>query len=190
MGLFDLFAAKSADPNDPIEALYRIIMRQSRQPSLFAACAIPDTPDGRYDILAVHVHMALRRIKDQGDDAQAAAQALFDLMFRDMDTNLREMGIGDMGIAPRIKKLAQGFYGRMESYDAGLDADDGEATLIAALERNVYRHGLPEDGDAVRCLARYVRRQHDHVATQPVADVIAGRIAFMETDAALAGEGA
>ena len=166
-------------------------MRQSRQPALFATCAIPDTPDGRYDALALHMHMVLRRIKDQGADAQATAQALFDLMFRDMDTSLREMGIGDMGIGKRIKALAQGFYGRLEAYDAGLDAaDDGDETLIAALERNVYRHGLPDDAAAARRLARYVRAQHAHVATQTVADIVAGTVAFLDTDAVLAGDGA
>ena len=78
MGLFDLLTAKSASPRDPFVDLYRAVMAQSRNPRLFQLFEIPDTPDGRFDLLIVHMHMVLRRLKDKGDAAQNCAQSLFE----------------------------------------------------------------------------------------------------------------
>jgi len=182
MGLIDFFKAPPPSQMDQsVAAIYDTVMRQSRSPELYLEMSVPDTVDGRFDLLAVHMHMVLRRIKDQGDSAQIMGQKLFDAMFRDMDTQLREIGIGDMGIGKRIKKMAQGFYGRMESFDVGLDSED-ESILSAALERNVYRHGLPEHPEALTRLAAYVRAQHGHIESQTIDDIVAGKLSFLMSD--------
>lgn len=181
MGLFDIFMAPPTDLDHSVAAVYDAVMRQSRAPELYLHMAVPDTADGRYDLLAVHMHMVLRRIKDRNETAQRMGQKLFDTLFLDMDTQLREMGIGDMGIGKRIKKMAQGFFGRMKSFDEGLAVDDNGA-LMAALERNVYRHGVPDDATVLPRLAAYVRAQHDNIAGQAIDDILAGSITFLPVD--------
>ena len=137
--------------------LYATAVEQARHPAFYLGSGVPDTPDGRFDMIAVHVALLLRRLRKDHAVAAEVAQALFDLMFADMDQNLREMGIGDIGVGKRVKAMAQAFYGRLSAYDSGLDsAEDGK--LTAALKRNLYRKTAPCDA-AVAALAAYVRRE-------------------------------
>jgi len=92
-----------------------------------------------------------------------------------MDRSLRERGVGDMGIGRHIKKMGKAMFGRAEAYEAGLDGD--AAALAAALKENVYRQSLP-DADQLAHMALYMRRAADHMSTQCVADVTAGKVDF------------
>lgn len=157
------------------EELYVGAVAQARDPGFYLRCGVPDTVDGRFDMIALHVYLLLRRLRTGGAAAGATAQALFDTMFADMDRNLREMGVGDLGVGRRVKAMAQAFYGRMSAYDRGMDGN-GE-TLETALARNVYR-GAQTAPVALAALASYVRREAHALSVQPLDGLLAGRNTF------------
>lgn len=159
--------------SDTTDAVYRLIVAQARQPAFYTGCDVPDTPDGRFDMVVLHAILILRRLHDDLSFSDEA-QALFDLLFVDMDENLREMGVGDLAVGKRVKGMAKGFYGRLAAYDAALKDPDA-APLTAALLRNVYRHGTPRDG-ALAALTAYVRREAAALDAVPVDAV--GRAGF------------
>ncbi len=156
--------------------LYTRVVEQARQPLFYLDLGVPDTPDGRFDMIALHAALLLRRLRRDRERTEAVSQAVFDLMFADMDQNLREMGVGDLAVGKRIKAMAQGFYGRLAAYDVGMAAP-GDEVLADALARNVYRHRPPGEGDATG-LAAYMRRQAARLEAQPVEALMAGEVAF------------
>jgi cytochrome b pre-mRNA-processing protein 3 len=143
--------SRSGSPRPTIEAIYGMIVAQARLPAFYQRCHVPDTVNGRFDMVLLHLWLVLRRLRacEQG---AAPAQALFDRFCSDMDDNLREMGVGDLTVPKRMLGFAEAFYGRTAAYDAALQA--GGAALAQALARNVVL-----DADAARAepLAAYVR---------------------------------
>tara|TARA_R110002072_G_scaffold14107_26_gene58883 strand:- start:910 stop:1443 length:534 start_codon:yes stop_codon:yes gene_type:complete len=173
MPLSTLFR-KSGPPGN-IHEIYRIIVERARQPRFYTDFGVPDTVDGRFEMVTLHAFLVLRRLKGASESSSDAAQALFDLMFEDMDVSLREMGAGDMGVGKRVKAMVQAFYGRIASYEAGLSG--AEAGLEEALSRNVY--ATVEHSEAsVAALARYLRAQATHMAALDLQDVEHGKFAF------------
>lgn len=158
-----------------VEALYERIVAAARQPRLYAEWNVPDTPLGRFEMVSLHVFLFLERAQGEAGPVRALAQDLTDEFFKDVDHSLRELGIGDLGIPKRMKKLARMFYGRTTAYSAALAAGD-EAALAAALARNV-RPDAAEWPEAPQ-LARYAAAAHAALAVQPLDALLAGRIAF------------
>jgi cytochrome b pre-mRNA-processing protein 3 len=156
------------------ENLYKEAVQQARQPGFYAELGVADSVDGRFDLIAVHVFLLLHRLGQEGADGKALAQALFDLMFSDMDFNLREMGVSDLSVGKKVKTMAKAFYGRIAAYEAGL-AD--EKVLGEALIRNLYR-GAAVEATQVGLMAGYVRRMADHLAGQSLVDLKEGRVSF------------
>lgn len=161
----------------PATAIYGALVAQARAPGFYRALGVPDTPEGRFEMIALHAFLVLNRLK-RPDTARTAGdgelgQALFDLMFTDMDRNLREMGIGDLGVAKRVKALARGFYGRIAAYDRGLE--DGEG-LEEALVRNVYGGRAP--GGAAVALAAYTMASLGTLRRLSLEDIRSGTLAF------------
>ena len=145
----------------------------------FAALGIPDTLDGRFEALALHAFLVLRRLKGQGAEAERLAQAIFDTMFDDMDRSLREMGVGDLGVGRRVKAMAQGFYGRIAAYDRGLA--QGDDVLAEALRRNVFGTAAETATPSVRCLnalCAYIRQSDQALAGTALEVLRAGNISF------------
>ncbi len=147
--------------------LYARVVEQARAPAFYAAYGVPDTLDGRFEMVVLHVFVALRRMKRDGAATSALAQALFDAMFDDMDRSLREIGVGDLSVGKRVKDMARGLYGRIAAYDAGLD-DAGDA-LVEALARNVYGTVSAPPRPGLDALARYVRQAGAAFDTMPAA---------------------
>ena len=147
--------------------LYARLVEQARGPGFYAALCVPDSLDGRYEMVGLHVFLALRRLKREGAATAALAQALFDTMFADMDRSLREIGVGDLSVGNRVKDMASGLYGRIAAYESGLEDADG-AALEHALTRNVYGTVAPPPA-AVAALARYVRAAAAALEMVPVA---------------------
>ncbi len=132
-----------------IAGLYKRVAAAARQPGLYARLGVPDTIEGRFEALALHMVLALRALRHKPDPAGDVARDLTDAFFRDLDASLREMGVGDTSVPKRMKTLAEAFYGRAGVYDAALDAAD-EDGLARALGRNVHGSDAPAPG-----LARY-----------------------------------
>jgi cytochrome b pre-mRNA-processing protein 3 len=97
--------------------LYDAIVAQARQAVFYRDHGIPDTVPGRFEMLAMHMFLVLERLKVLGDEADPLAQQLVNVMFDDMDDVARELGVGDMAVAPKVKKLARSFRSRLEAYE-------------------------------------------------------------------------
>jgi cytochrome b pre-mRNA-processing protein 3 len=139
------------DPRRPvIVALHQRVVAAARHPDLYGPLRVPDTLEGRFEVLTLHVVLVLEALRGLSAPADEVGQELVDEVFRQLEASLREMGVGDVVVPKRMKVLAQEFYGRARAYDAALASGD-ETALAAALTRNVYAGATP--GDA---LARYV----------------------------------
>ncbi len=158
-------------------ALYAAAVARAREPLFYAALGVPDSLEGRFEMISLHVYLVLRRLKAAGEaGADALGQAVFDLMFADMDRNLREMGAGDLGVGRRVKTMAQAFYGRIRAYDEGMAAPGGDL-LAAALARNVFAgEGAP--AGAALPLAAYMRSAASALEAMPLSALVSGDAAF------------
>jgi cytochrome b pre-mRNA-processing protein 3 len=174
MKLLGIFRA--GGPEAAAKQLYATLVAQARQPGFYTACGVPDTPDGRFDMILLHAFLLLRRLKRDHAKTVALGQAVFDLMFADMDQNLREMGVGDLSVGKRVKAMAQAFYGRIAAYETGLAASNG-GTLAHALRRNLYRKMHPADADLAR-IADYLRREADNLDQQLLDAMLKGDVRF------------
>jgi cytochrome b pre-mRNA-processing protein 3 len=117
-----------------IEAIYGMIVTQAREPLFYRALGVPDTVNGRFDLLLLHLWLVLRRLKSVADGA-GLSQALFDHFCNDMDDNLREMGVGDLTVPKRMQAFGEAFYGRTAAYDFALT--EGHEALAQALCKNI-----------------------------------------------------
>lgn len=156
--------------------LYSAIVTQARKSDFYSRLDVPDTLDGRFDMIILHAFLVMRRLGRIGAEGRALSQALFDLLFADMDNSLREIGVGDLSVGKKVKVMAQAFYGRVEAYEAGLNAADS-AVLKLALTRNLYGTANPSD-HGLGAMAAYVRRADAVLALQPDREIIAGNPSF------------
>jgi cytochrome b pre-mRNA-processing protein 3 len=141
-----------------VEELYYRIVAQARQPVFYRDYLVPDTINGRFDMIILLTALIVRRLRaeSQSEDARALADGLFEVLFADMDRSLRELGVGDIRVGKKVKAMAKAYYGRSKAYD---DALDGKQPLEAALARNLYGEPGAEDGaPEVSALAAYVRQ--------------------------------
>src|SRR5271166_5584648 len=92
-------------------SLYGSLVEHARAPALYAEGGVPDSLDGRFESIALHVFLALRRLRHGGDAEAPLGQALFDRMFEDMDGSLREIGVGDLSVGVKVKEMARALYG-------------------------------------------------------------------------------
>jgi cytochrome b pre-mRNA-processing protein 3 len=151
---------KSAERKQAARGLYDQLITRARNPVFFLDFGVPDTVDGRFDLLALHAWMTLARLKAAGQDE--LAQELTNIVFVGFDEALREQGAGDIGIGHRIKALANAFYGRLAAYEAA----KGEEAMAAALARNIWRGS--DVGPEARKLASYVSRARQHLESSGV----------------------
>jgi cytochrome b pre-mRNA-processing protein 3 len=152
-----------------VRAIYAAIVAQARQPVFYAELGVPDTLEGRYDMLMLHAFLYMRRLKDEAEPAKSVAQEVFDLMFADMDRSLRELGVGDLTVPKKIKNMAQAFYGRAAAYDAALAKPGPD--LAAAVGRNVFGGDAPA-ASGVAAVADYMRGAVKALAGQDTESLI------------------
>lgn len=156
--------------------LYAVIVAQARSPDFFASLKVPDSVDGRFDMISLHVFLVLRRLRHSGDDGDEFAQTLFDAFFADMDRSLREMGVGDLGVGKRVRDMSKAFMGRIDAYDRALDADSRQ-DLTDALVRNLFRGDSPGQAVLDR-LGDYIHLGVEVLAGQPVDEIMGGTVEF------------
>ena len=166
-----------------IAVLYGAIVAQARNPAFYQQYGVPDTANGRLEMIMLHSVLVLRRL-EANDALRPLGQALFDYFCSDMDANLREMAVGDMAVPRKMKAIAEAFYGRKRAYDTALAAP-GPDELAAALARNVH----PEpDAAGVRHLAAYMRDAVRTLAGVDDAALARGALAFPDPLAFAAAE--
>lgn len=174
MGLFDSLRRKrhtAAIAND----LYLKTVEQSRSPGFYTELGVPDTVDGRFDMIILHIMLVVRRLRGQSKEAVAVSQEILNLMFADMDRNFREMGIGDMSIGKHVKKVAKAFYGRAEILEAGLESNHG--ALVEALINTIYR-SVDEPHPYAETMATYVADTDTILTGQALSDLVSGQLDF------------
>jgi cytochrome b pre-mRNA-processing protein 3 len=152
-------------------ALYHACVNQARRPEFYQSFGVPDTLDGRFDLLLLHAFLIMRRLGSEPE----AKQTLFDLMFADMDRSLREMGVGDMSVGKKMRPMISAFYGRAKAYDASIAANDD--ALAETLQRNLYGNAAVKP-EKTQALAAYVRRAAEALDKQPTAAILAGKVIF------------
>ena len=179
---FNHFRRPRSSPAGSIDAIYGMIVTQAREPSFYRDLGVPDTVEGRFDLLLLHLWVVLRRLRrtdgamEPGsgpirEQIQALAQGLFDRFCEDMDDNLREMGIGDLAVPLRMQAFGEAFYGRSKAYDLALGRQDsgqdsGQSSehgsepaidaLAQAIDKNILCSGGPGHARALAAYARAV----------------------------------
>src|SRR5712672_4439400 len=147
---FNHFRKPRIPSRGTIEAIYGMIVTQAREPLFYRDLGVPDTVNGRFDLLVLHLWMVLHRLKSM-EGAAELSQALFDHFCDDMDANLREMGVGDLAVPKRMQAFGEAFYGRAAAYEQALVS--GSAALAQALCKNILNG---EGIEKARRLASYV----------------------------------
>ena len=182
--ILNLFRRTSRD--DSIATLYGAIVAQARAEAFYLPHRVPDTANGRLEMIVLHAVLVLSRLEAEGDSVRPLGQALFDHFCSDMDGSLREMGVGDMAVPRKMKAIGEAFYGRKRAYEAALTATEpGE--LAAALARNVHGASAADPAAAER-LAAYVREAARMLAAIDGAALARGTVAFPDPQAFAASE--
>ncbi len=159
------------------DALYRRVAAAARDPDLFARHGVPDTVEGRFEALSLHVFMVTSRLDSLGAPGAALAQEFVDRFFLDLDGAVRALGIGDLSVGKKVKAYARNFYGRVDAYREALAADAGPNALEAALRRNLL--GVPKDSTApVDALAAYVRASRGRLWALDLIAISSGKPLF------------
>lgn len=163
--------------------LYGKVVAAAREPFFYRDLGVPDTLDGRFDLVGLHAFLVIRRLSALPPPGPDVAQAVFDAMFSDMDINLREMGVSDLAVGKRVKAMWEAFHGRANVYATAI-ADSDAAVLAEALARNVWRGQVP-DAETPRRLAALVRRQAAMLEALPAEALVAAQLRFEAPEEAL-----
>ncbi|MFM8820384.1 MAG: ubiquinol-cytochrome C chaperone family protein [Phenylobacterium sp.] len=153
--------------------LYAACVAQAREPEFYTALGVPDTVEGRFELYSLHVILLMDRLVRQGDEATEVSQGMFDAYVRALDDALREMGVGDLSVGRKMRKIGEALYGRLRNYEAALQEQEGAEPLTTILARTVYE-GV--ESPPVEAMAAYVRNQRVHLAGQELRGFLEGRV--------------
>ena len=173
--LFSLFT-RARDRSRHGAWIYNAIVEQARRPQFYESMEVPDTLDGRFDLIVLHAGLYLPRLKAVPAEGKDLAQATFDQMLNNLDQTRRELGVGDTTVPKKMQNMVQAFYGRATAYDTALKGGDADA-LRAALQRNVYR-GADIGHPKLDALATYVRAASEALKAANDTDIVAGTFAW------------
>ncbi|MEP3280023.1 MAG: ubiquinol-cytochrome C chaperone family protein [Stappiaceae bacterium] len=173
--MFGLFNRRD---DQSVFRIYSQIVAQSRQPYFYKTLSVPDTVDGRYDMIVLHLILLFHRFQSEDKQVKDFGQQIFDLFFKDMDRNLREMGVSDTSVPKKVKKMIEAFYGRASVYRPSIEQRDSQM-LAAALVRNIY----PETDKDLngQALADYAFSCVDVLEGQAAQHIVNGDISWPET---------
>jgi len=156
-------------------SLYAKCAKAARETGFYTTLAVPDSVEGRFELYALHVLLVVRRLKGEGDAAAQVSQALFDALLMGLDDGLREMGVGDLSVGKKMRKLGEAIYGRARNLDAALDALPNTAELTAMMRRTVYQDQADKPSTE---LAAWTARATAALQTQPLDALLAGDVTF------------
>lgn len=155
--------------------LYGAVVAQARNPAFYADGGIPDTAEGRFELIVLNLFLVLERLKVVAANADDVSRALLETFVTDMDDNLREMGVGDLSVPKKVKKAAAGFYDRAVLFRQVLAAGSGAADQAVISDLGA---ALGTSEAAGVRLTNYLRAAHTHLAAVTDGDCLAGRISF------------
>jgi cytochrome b pre-mRNA-processing protein 3 len=157
--------------------LYGAIVAQARLPVFYQALGVPDTLEGRFLVLSLHLFAVHRRLTADGAPARALGQDLADRFTADMETVLRELGVGDLSVPRKVRKVAAAHAGLLEELERGFAFGD---EAVAAALANALPPDQRENGTPSLRLAHYVNDCVDALGTQSVPSLAAGEVQFPE----------
>ncbi len=170
-----------------VRTTYERIVAQARLPVFYEHYGIPDTSEGRFEMIVLHAFCVFQRLSGEDKASRKFAQAVFDYFFQDMDQSMRELGIGDEGVRKRVRVMVESFYGRTTSYMQALENRD-DLALGDAFMRNIYGN----DGEvvAIKALVHYMHDVVDGLAAMPTSEILAGDVQFVAPKTELIRENA
>lgn len=171
MGLFDRLFGRAED-REALTPLYRAIVAEARDPTWYRAGAVPDTQDGRFDMLAAILAIVLIRLEREGERFAAESALLTEAFVADMDAQLRQIGIGDVGVGKQVGKMMGALGGRLTAYRDAL-AEDGD--MRAALARNLWR-GDPPHARAIGFVEARLRALAERLEGMDAAAIVRGTL--------------
>lgn len=151
-----------------MDALYALAVQQARAPAFYTTLGVADRIDARFELYTLHVLLLVLRLRDDGEAGASEAQALFDVYVSSLDHALRELGVGDISVGKKMRKLGEAVYGRMTAYEGPVRSGDVDA-LATALSRNVYE---TESAVHAPALARYAIASRATLAAQSLGGVM------------------
>jgi cytochrome b pre-mRNA-processing protein 3 len=177
--MLTFFRSKSNPQKIAAEKLYSSLVAQSRDPVFYAEWGVPDTIDGRFDMIVLHAFVVMRRLGSGGQYEKELSQALYDEMFVDMDRAIREIGIGDLSVKKHIRRMMKAFNGRVNAYELGLG---DPVALHDALRRNVYGTVKDENVSTV-FMADYLKTAVVSIEAMPLQSIAEGNVIWPLLDA-------
>lgn len=162
----------------PARTIYAAVLDHIRQPIFYESGGVPDTLDGRFDLMLLHVFLVLNRLLNGTAEDEVLRQALFDVIFADMDQGLRESGIGDMGIPKHMRRMMKAFNGRMHAYKDAMKSGD----WTAALTRNLYGTRPDVEPEILSSMTEYIHENIKTVQEQSMEDLRRGVLRFKKAE--------
>ena len=159
------------------ERLYAAAAAQARDPAFYRDGGVPDVIEGRFELYLIHVALVVNRLRGKGGRASETNQVVFDAFLKGLDDALREMGVGDLSVGKKMRRLGEAFYGRAKGYASALAPGAEPGELPALVARTLFAERA--DADALAApMADYLRRADAHLIAQPTARLLGGEIAF------------
>jgi cytochrome b pre-mRNA-processing protein 3 len=154
--------------------LYLAVVARARRLEPYAVMGVPDTPDGRFEMIGLETALVLRRLRSLGEEGERLGRALLEVMVGDLDRNLREMGVGDLSVGRWVKRMTASVLARAALLDEALARRD-RTGLVSLLARAFFPDGPPA---AARLdeLATEVEAAAARLERVPAEALLAGRL--------------
>lgn len=174
--MFGLFE-KNPARKQVARGLYDVLNEQARQQAFYNDYGVADTVDGRFDLICLHSFLVMSRLHQEGKEGQRVSQALFDVLFKQFEYALREMGIGDLSVPRHVKRMMKAYKGRFFAYQEALSADD-DGMLREVVKRNLF--GLDDSvaPQVLEVIATYIRANHKHIIAMPSEQLFEAKNVF------------
>jgi cytochrome b pre-mRNA-processing protein 3 len=183
--MFGWLTSKSPGRN-AAETLYGEIVSAARAPEFYRDLGVPDTVEGRFEMVALHLVLVMHRLGQEGPSGANLARHLNETCITDLDDNMREIGIGDLSVPRKVKKAAAALFDRHRDLLTAI-ADENTETLHALLQRDIgqlpssTKVGSTNVGSTnvnIGALARHVLKLHAHIAAAPTDSLLDGQISM------------
>ena len=152
----------------------------ARRPVFYERLGVADTVEGRFELYVLHLVLILHRLKGQGVQAAETSQATFDAFLRNLDEGLRDMGVGDLSVGKKMRRLGEAIHGRIKGYDRVLAGDERQGALEEMIGRTLLQER--EGPGHAAALARYVLAAVAALAALPLEEVVQAHLQWPEVE--------
>ena len=155
-----------------LDPLYRGIVAMARDPAWYRDGQVPDTVDGRFDLIAAITALVLLRLEAAGEAGREPSALVAELFVEDMDASLRQIGVGDYVVGKHIGRLMGALGGRLGAIREARADGHGFTSYV---RRNIFRDSPPTE-EAVAWVATRLERIGDAIDSQPLDQLLAGKV--------------